>query len=289
MSRDVHFLLTAGNRLWGISLPLKLVRFGLVLSVAVALAVGSVAVDGVRRTANQKRLSALALENRILHDKMAVFAAGVESLKTELSRLREFDAQVRLSANMPLIHQDIRAMGIGGGNTSNHEPGAELENSIEWLLEQAKFQRNSFADITTNLEKQLQLQTSTPSIMPTSGWISSTFGFRRDPLTGRNTQHEGLDIVGVPGQPIIATGSGTVVVAGPLLNWGRVVEIDHGRGIHTFYAHCQSISVKVGDRIRRGQQIATLGNTGRSTGFHCHYGVKLNGNWTDPMKYILSD
>jgi murein DD-endopeptidase MepM/ murein hydrolase activator NlpD len=125
--------------------------------------------------------------------------------------------------------------------------------------------------------------------MPTSGWITSSFGWRRDPFTGRNNQHEGMDIVGIPGQAIVATAGGTVVLAGRYQNWGNVVEIDHGRGIHSFYAHNATVKVKDGDKVKRGQAIATLGSTGRSTGFHCHYGIKLNGNWVDPRKYILSD
>lgn len=277
------------NRLVRIGLTPSLIRSTLTMFVLLALSFGYLLVDRGHRVADRRRLVALTHENAVLRSKMDIFAAGVESLKTELRALTESDAQLRLSANMPLIPRDVRAMGIGGGTVGGSEPGAGLQNSIEWLLEQAKFQRSSFYDIATNLEKQAQLQTSTPSIMPTAGWVTSTFGYRRDPFTSKLTLHEGVDIIGVPGQTINATASGTVVAAGPYANWGNIVEIDHGRGLHTFYAHNQTVNVRVGDEVKRGQPIATLGRSGRSTGFHCHYGVKRNGNWVDPMKYVLSD
>ena len=217
------------------------------------------------------------------------YARSVDSLRAQVSSLALLDAQLRLSADMPLVPRDVRAMGIGGGTVGSSEPGAELENSIDWLLEQARFQRTSFYDIACNLEKQAALQTGTPSIMPTSGWITSYFGLRRDPFTGRSNMHEGLDVVGIPGQPIVATAAGTAVIAGWYQNWGQVVELDHGKGLHSFYAHNSAVKVKVGEQVKRGQTIALLGSTGRSTGNHCHYGIKRNGNWVDPRKYILSD
>jgi murein DD-endopeptidase MepM/ murein hydrolase activator NlpD len=259
------------------------------VAVLFPLVFGILLIDRNHRGANQHKLASLQSENTVLRAKMDGYTHSVDSMRSQLQSLAELDAQLRLSASMPLVPRDVRQMGIGGGTVGSSEPGADLDNSIDWLLEQAKFQRTSFYDIACNLEKKAALQTGTPSIMPTSGWTTSVFGFRRDPFTGRSTMHEGLDIVGIPGQPIIATAAGTVVIAGWYQNWGQVVEIDHGRGLHTFYAHNQSVKVKVGDKVKRGQQIAQMGSTGRSTGNHCHYGVKLNGNWVDPRKYVLSD
>jgi murein DD-endopeptidase MepM/ murein hydrolase activator NlpD len=288
---SVHLLLSLGkrNRLFRVTVPSALAVAALAVAILLPLVSGMLLIDRGHRVADQRRLASLKSDNTILRAKMDGFARSVDSLRSRLQGLAELDAQLRLSSSMPLVPRDVREMGIGGGTVGSHEPGAELDNSIDWLLEQAKFQRSSFYDIACNLEKQAALQSGTPSIMPTSGWITSYFGFRRDPFTGRSTFHEGLDIVGVPGQPIIATASGTVVLAGPYQNWGRVVEIDHGKGLHSFYAHNASVKVKDGDKVKRGQTIALLGSTGRSTGYHCHYGIKLNGNWVDPKKYILSD
>jgi murein DD-endopeptidase MepM/ murein hydrolase activator NlpD len=288
---SVHLLLSLGkrNRLFRVTVPSALAVAALAVAILLPLVSGMLLIDRGHRVADQRKLASLRSDNAILRAKMDGFARSVDSLRNQLQGLAELDAQLRLSSSMPLVPRDVREMGIGGGTVGSHEPGAELDNSIDWLLEQAKFQRSSFYDIACNLEKQAALQSGTPSIMPTSGWITSCFGFRRDPFTGRSTFHEGLDMVGIPGQPIIATASGTVVLAGPYQNWGRVVEIDHGKGLHSFYAHNASVKVKVGDKVKRGQTIALLGSTGRSTGYHCHYGIKLNGNWVDPKKYILSD
>lgn len=291
MLGSVHLLLSLGkrNQLVRITVPALVARAVLGLAVSLPLVLGFLVIDHNHRTVDRRRLASLASENAILHARMDGYARRVDSLRAQVNSLAELDAQLRLSADMPLIPRDIRAMGIGGGLVGSSEPGAELENSIDWLLEQARFQRTSFYDIACNLEKQAALQTSTPSIMPTSGWITSYFGFRRDPFTGRSNMHEGLDIVGIPGQPIVATAAGTAVIAGWYQNWGQVVELDHGKGLRSFYAHNASVKVKVGDKVKRGQTIALMGSTGRSTGNHCHYGIKLNGNWVDPRRYILSD
>jgi murein DD-endopeptidase MepM/ murein hydrolase activator NlpD len=291
MLRRVHLILSIGprNKLVSLSLSLALVRAVLAIALLAPVFVGYLAIDRGRRIADQRQLRTLSYENVTLRGKMDGFAASVDSLRAELARLQELDAQLRLSANLAIPPREVRAMGIGGGSVGSSEPGAELQSSVDWLLQQARFQRSSFQEVAHKLDKQTVLQTRTPSILPTSGWITSLFGYRRDPFTGKTAMHEGLDIVGIPGQAIVATADGAVVIAGPYQNWGNTVEIDHGGGLHTFYAHNQSVLVRVGERAKRGQKIATLGRTGRSTGYHCHYGIKLNGNWVNPQKYLLSD
>lgn len=277
------------NQLVRLEIPIAAVWTLTAVIIAFLSVFGYLVAERGRRMANTRRLRSLAYENRLLKDRMGELEAGIDSLRAALRDLTELDVQLRLLANMPLVPRDVRTMGIGGGNVGSPEPGAELQSSIEWLLEQARFQRASFYDIANYLEKAQYLQNSTPSIIPTSGWITSGFGYRRNPFGPGTEMHPGIDIVGIPGQPIVATAAGTVVMAGRYQNWGNVVELDHGRGLHTFYAHCASVLVKPGDQVKRGQTIATLGSTGRSTGNHCHYGVKVNGNWVDPKKYLLAD
>jgi hypothetical protein len=287
----VHLLISYGrrNKLIRLAVPIPTFRFLIALAVIAPVLVGFLVIDRNHRIADQRRLAVLTYENSILKGKMGGLTAGVDSLKAELKNLMEIDAQLRLASNMPLIPRDVQEMGIGGGSVGSTEPGADVQGSVDWLLQQARFQRSSFYDIASNLEKQDYLQTGTPSIMPTSGWLSSGFGNRKDPFTGKWSSHPGLDIIGIPGQAIVATAAGTVTMAGPYQNWGNVVEIDHGKGLHTFYAHNASVAVRPGDKVKRGQKIATLGSTGRSTGPHCHYGILLNGNWVNPAKYLLSD
>ncbi|MEO0023090.1 MAG: M23 family metallopeptidase, partial [candidate division WOR-3 bacterium] len=127
-----------------------------------------------------------------------------------------------------------------------------------------------------------------PSIWPVQGWVTSGFGNRKDPFSGRYEFHEGMDIVAPRGTPIVATADGRVISSGWRAGYGLTVEIDHGWGIRTFYAHCQTVRVSPGKMVKRGEVIATVGATGLATGNHLHYGILLNGRWVNPADYILT-
>jgi murein DD-endopeptidase MepM/ murein hydrolase activator NlpD len=118
------------------------------------------------------------------------------------------------------------------------------------------------------------------------GNISSHFGARVDPFTGRRSMHEGIDFSARPGTAIMAAGDGIVTFAGPKQAYGRVVEIDHGEGCYTRYAHSKLLVVKAGDRVRKGQVIALMGSSGRTTGSHLHFEVYKHGRPVDPFIYI---
>ena len=119
-----------------------------------------------------------------------------------------------------------------------------------------------------------------------SGWLSSYYGMRKDPFSGLPAMHKGLDFAGSEGSPVIATGAGMVTWAGPRYGYGQLVEVDHGGGLVTRYGHSKSIHVKIGDVVTKGQRIADMGNTGRSTGPHVHYEVLQNGVQMDPLKFL---
>jgi murein DD-endopeptidase MepM/ murein hydrolase activator NlpD len=116
--------------------------------------------------------------------------------------------------------------------------------------------------------------------------LMSGFGVRIDPFTGQRAQHDGLDLKNEVGTPVLATAPGTVIYAGWMRDYGRVVEIDHGLGIHTRYAHLKSITVTVGQKVDFRQELGQLGNSGRSTGAHLHYEVQVNGKPQDPMNFM---
>ena len=130
---------------------------------------------------------------------------------------------------------------------------------------------------------------STPTIWPVKGWVSSPFGFRSSPFSGRRVFHEGLDIAARYGLDIHATAKGIVVYAGDKAGYGKIVTIDHGYGYMTRYSHNSRITVKVGDKVNKGDVIAKVGSTGRSTGPHCHYEVLVNGIPVNPMKFIIDE
>jgi murein DD-endopeptidase MepM/ murein hydrolase activator NlpD len=118
------------------------------------------------------------------------------------------------------------------------------------------------------------------------GWLSSYYGMRKDPFNGRQAMHKGVDFAGKEGTGVIATGAGIVTWSGVRSGYGNLVEIDHGNGLRTRYGHNASLNVKVGDVVTKGQTIALLGSTGRSTGPHVHYEVLKNGRQIDPLPFV---
>jgi murein DD-endopeptidase MepM/ murein hydrolase activator NlpD len=152
----------------------------------------------------------------------------------------------------------------------------------------AKTQALDFENLIRELETKRNLLASTPSIRPSDGWITSRFGYRTSPFTGRREFHSGLDISNKTGVKIVATANGKIAYASRKMYIGNLIVIDHGYGRVTRYGHLDKIMVKPGQRVKRGDVIGLLGNTGRSTGPHVHYEVKINGVAVNPLKYILN-
>lgn len=128
---------------------------------------------------------------------------------------------------------------------------------------------------------------STPTILPADGWITSYFGQRMSPWAGKLKMHEGLDVGAPYGTPVHAPADGMVTFSGEKAGFGKFVQVDHGYGIETIYAHNQSLSVRAGQKVKRGAVLAGIGNTGHSTGPHLHYEVRVNGIAVDPLYFIL--
>jgi murein DD-endopeptidase MepM/ murein hydrolase activator NlpD len=155
-----------------------------------------------------------------------------------------------------------------------------LEDQIEWMKPELELTKEAVA-------KQQKLLAVTPTIWPTdSRRITSTFGIRKDPFTSRATYHAGLDIGGDTGDPIYAAADGTVIEAGYSGSHGNNVLIAHSNGLRTHYSHLSKILTEVGTKVSKGDIIAELGSTGRSTGPHLHYEVIINGEHVDPRPYL---
>ncbi|MBI3557810.1 MAG: peptidoglycan DD-metalloendopeptidase family protein [Deltaproteobacteria bacterium] len=142
-------------------------------------------------------------------------------------------------------------------------------------------------DILERLGEKRALLASTPTRIPTLGYITSDYGVRISPYDSRRKMHEGIDIANRYGADVVAPADGTVVFGGVKPGYGKIVIIDHGNGIETRFAHNSKLYVNAGEKVRRGQRIAAVGNTGHSTGPHCHYEVHANGLPVDPCWYIL--
>jgi murein DD-endopeptidase MepM/ murein hydrolase activator NlpD len=136
------------------------------------------------------------------------------------------------------------------------------------------------------LDKESMLK-STPTIMPTQGWVTSYFGTRKSEFSGQNKMHEGIDIGAPAGSKIISPADGIVTFAGSKPGFGYIVQVEHGYGLETVFAHASKLEVRKGEKVLRGDLLARIGSTGLSTGPHVHYEVRVNGTPVDPMHYIL--
>ncbi len=245
-------------------------------------------------------LDRLRLETRQQKQQLMSFAKSIDDLQSEMTRLRNFDTKLRVMADLDGVVYPEQVMAIGG---ENPEPFNPMESDLSFqdqaliksmttglsrLKTEANIQERSFQELVEYLADQKSLLASTPSIWPAKGWRTSTFGYRRSPFTGRREMHKGLDVATRTGTPIIAPADGLVIFAGREGGFGNMIAIDHGYGIVTKYAHCSSLDAKIGQKVKRGDVIAKVGNTGRSTGPHLHYEVAVNGVAVNPIRYILN-
>ena len=165
---------------------------------------------------------------------------------------------------------------------------SEIKAGLDWLSQQSKLESQILDELSAVAQKKAVQWASTPSIWPVNGSITSRFGPRVSPFTGKKALHAGLDIGARRGTEIRAPGSGKVVVAAYDGRMGKFIRIDHGYGIETTYGHLSKIHVKYGDRVHRGDLIGRVGSTGKfSTGPHLHYQVAVNDKVVDPIHYIL--
>jgi len=164
-----------------------------------------------------------------------------------------------------------------------------ISRNTEDLIQTTLIEEQGLADLQEHMQDNVVRLRATPSILPARGWISSEFGYRVNPFSGSKTFHAGIDIANFTGTPVYATADGLVSYAGPRGGYGNVVQIDHGFGIVTRFGHNSKLLVSVGKRIRRGEKIAEIGSTGRSTAPHCHYEVVLNGRPVNPRAFILEE
>ncbi|MBN2465760.1 M23 family metallopeptidase [candidate division WOR-3 bacterium] len=270
------------NRFLNLSVPAYAIYLGIAGLVAILVCGSLLGSFAVARLTDSERAGRLARENDLLKAKVAAYAAAMDTFRQFMVAAEQMDNKLRASISLPLIPGDIRLMGIGGSQPSSPEP------RVDAMLRRVRFEQQSLSEIQAALKEQESRLQYVPSIWPVQGWVASGFGYRTDPFTGKRAMHPGLDIVAPTGTPVAATGAGRVVYAGWKPGWGRCVEIDHGGGIRTFYAHCRSLKVNGGQKVSRGDVIASVGNSGRSTGTHLHYGVLANGNWVNPGNYVLA-
>ncbi len=242
-----------------------------------------------------------ALEREVAGQRAQIqaFAKKIGTLKSDIIALQEFEKKIRVIANVERPADQDGVFGIGGSMPEDLDtslPLTEKHNSllrqmhahVEHLHDASAVQKDAFEELHKYLQSQKSLLASTPAIQPTTGWLSSGFGYRISPFTGLKEFHQGIDIATRMGTTIIAPADGTVTFTGAKGGLGKCMVIKHGYGMVTRYGHLKKYLVKPGDRVKRGDKIALVGDSGRSTAPHLHYEVHLNGIPVNPVKYILN-
>lgn len=271
-------------------------RFGVRLSVlkriaaaAVVLALGlaGLITDYVLTNLDQNELERLQVENLSQREELHRLVVKLEDLRQEIVVLAQNDAKVRVMAKLSAPKSDSM-VGVGGPATQEdvNREFSVIQQRIDEVRRQIDLRRESQEEIQGILNDQRSLLAAKPGGWPVKGWLTSSFGMRRDPFNGRRKMHEGLDIAARTGTSVTATADGIVSSVKTEPGYGKVVILDHGYGYRTIYGHNSRYYVKVGQRVRRGERIAAVGNTGRSTGSHVHYEIRLNGVPVNPRKYL---
>lgn len=309
-----------------ISIPKARVR-GVAIAIAlVALVVGVMGWDWFRLRGETAELASLREETGQQREQIEAFRARIQQVDTQLSKVADLERKVRIIANLPgavgvggeqpieeAIDGAMEAEPVGGalddalptgapftgqgGDEEEFSSNVPLASGEGWLpgldaqasdLDAgAQARIDSLQRLLSQLEDKQEKLASSPSIWPSKGWLTSRFGPRVSPFTGRRQMHAGLDISAAVGTPIVAPARGRATFVGNKGPLGQALVIDHGHGVKTIYGHTSRIFVKAGETVARGQKIAAIGNTGRSTGPHLHYVVEVNGRPRNPLDYIF--
>jgi murein DD-endopeptidase MepM/ murein hydrolase activator NlpD len=271
-------------------------------SVAVVLVVGIVLSSGIEGLA-RVQAQRLRTENRSLEAQLARFDGRMQELEAILDQVAANDANFRSIAGLEVIDPEVLQAGVGGPGMGSPQASplwmvdsATAKNTfaaaydLSALERRARLLSESLEEATDSVLAHRELLESTPSILPTAGWLSSRFSqARMHPIHNRPLPHEGVDISAPMNTPIFAAAKGRVVRAGWLVGYGLAVEIDHGFGYATLYGHASTLIVQSGQEVLRGEMIARVGSTGISTSSHLHYEVRVNGVPQDPTTYILPE
>lgn len=230
---------------------------------------------------DKTQLTQLEEENLRLREVNQDFETSVRDLTRQLADFEDRTRQLAIVAGLDGLGLE-QDPGIGGEDLLLPEQG-----TLGHLNDRADLLDRGLQSISTELAERLQLAAATPSISPVRGLLTSSYGYRSDPVTGQRALHRAIDISTSPGQPVKATAEGVVLRARRNGRLGNSVDLSHGHGVVTRYGHLASYDVEPGQRVRRGEVIGFVGNTGRTTGFHLHYEVRVEGQPVNPLAYIL--
>ncbi|OMH40362.1 peptidoglycan DD-metalloendopeptidase family protein [Desulfurobacterium indicum] len=231
-------------------------------------------------------LRKVASENRELKEQVTELSSTKKQLSLEVEKLKEErDKTVKeLAKRIKIIDSIMKTAGLETPKTLSYGASENGEGGVYIPLE--NMSPEELSDSISVIDSLISDFRKYPFGIPAYGRFTSKFGIRRDPFTHLLAFHPGIDIANKPGTPVRVTADGKVIRAGWWAGWGKVVLVKHPSGYVTIYAHLRRIFVKPGQKVKLGQVIGEMGNTGRSTGPHLHYGIEINNRWVNPMKFL---
>ncbi|MBN1626688.1 MAG: peptidoglycan DD-metalloendopeptidase family protein [Deltaproteobacteria bacterium] len=279
--------------------PKLFLKLFMVLFLSITAGIVWVSSDYLKLKKNIPEKLSLLNQNNQYKNQLISLAGKIDQINKKVAELKEFENKIKIMVNLDTGEEETQFLGIGGSDFSLLESEDATANSDQKLI---GLMHQSLENISTEISVQAQEKTElfdfiesqksmfacTPSISPTEGWVSSRFGYRVSPFTNKKEFHSGLDISSRMGTEIVAPADGVVASVAKSDGMGINITINHGYGFKTIYGHLSKTIVKTGQAIKRGQIIALMGNTGRSTGPHLHYEVHLNDVAVNPERYILN-
>ncbi len=273
------------------------VRWIVGAAVSFVLLTALLTVDYVHVRRELIELDRLRVETDEQRGQILDYSDRMETVQEKLTQISQFDRKLRVITNLDSA-DPYPLPGIGGVEEAMIDPhewtGLTRDRRHQKMMEGMSALdkasggvEQSLTALIAHLEDQSARLVATPSVTPTKGWMTSSFGYRTSPFTGNREFHRGLDIAGRMNTPIVAPADGEVRFRGKQRALGNTVILRHGYGVETIYGHLEEILVKSGEKVKRGQRIALMGSTGRSTGPHVHYQVEVNGAPVNPSNYIL--
>jgi murein DD-endopeptidase MepM/ murein hydrolase activator NlpD len=246
------------------------------------------------RSAELERLRQKAVKQNI---QIHAFSDHIRLLQKEMDKLTQYNKKLTERASIPEELQALTSLALGGSSSettglASRSPARQealirkLHFDLDSLLTRASFLEQNQHKLDKHFEDARSILVSSPTLRPVNGYITSGFGYRFHPLTGKKEFHKGLDVRASRDSPIISPANGIVLSTRRNAGYGRMVVVDHGYGIVTRYGHVSKVFVKPGQRVKRGEKLAAVGSTGRTTGPHLHYEVIRNGIAVNPIRYL---
>lgn len=254
------------------------------LSLLLGVLFGVLWIQSVRKN---REVSSLVAENQDLRGRTKVLNAKLESLEKLLADFEERTRRLSIVAGLA-GSPDPGTGGVGGLTALPADDARHTEAVLEEASRRGLLLSGRLGEVEDQLSYQAAQLALTPTLAPALGVLTAGFGRRADPFTGQPDFHAGIDISSPKGGRVVSPASGTVVRVAWDRGYGRVVEIAHGFGIRTLYAHLDTTRVAEGQRLRRGDLVGLVGSTGRSTGPHLHYEVQVGGRPVNPLDYVLN-